>query len=258
MKTSLIRALFLIGVSILFTSASHAAPLLAVDFGNSSSFTQSGFQEWVQTGSTVPTAAPYTRTFGSYTVNVAAGNNATPLAFNSSGDLTQTLLLIGRDRAVPATDDGTFSNSLLYRDFVGPQTAVSSPALAVQITGLSAFTGYSVSLYSYDNTSSKTVSFTNITGANDVSANGANVALGSISWTAGATFGSSTANDVYSLTSIITSDAFGRITIRGVAGSTVSPVLSGLTITAIPEPSTYAVVLAGASLALVLGARRRK
>lgn len=203
-------------------------PTFAVDFGQTQtpSLVESGFNGFKVTNAGV--AGPVTQTFG--TIGVTVANGAT---VNAAGNLTATGIVNARDRGQPATDTGTFTYNDVYRDFV-----TNGATMAVQITGLLPETPYEVSFHAYDHLNSRTQTFTDITGATATSPNGVNIALGDISWTAGATFGSTTPNDIYARSATVTTDALGRLTIKQ-TGTASTTLICGLRLWAPPPKPVH-------------------
>lgn len=233
----------------------QAVTILAVDFDTSSAVgdTETGFNKFnVTTGDVGPVTVV---TYGAYTVRLAGDSSidGNGLLDNSDGGTTATGYL-GRKRSVPAADTGSFTYSELYKDIViGKDSDANS--LVLQIAGLEANTAYSLTLYSYDgsSTGSQSTFFTNRTG---LSAAAAGTALGSVSWTNPYTFDSSTPNSVFSLTTTITSDANGLITIAS-GGGGFSGRMNGFEIATVPEPAT-SLGLGFAGLGLLLRRRQRR
>jgi len=213
---------------VLFAEKNLAAgTLLNVDFGQTQTpnNVQAGFSAFGVTNLSV--AGPITATFGQYTVRVTSG-----VTVDGSGNLNSTTKINARNRGIPSADTGTFTYSALYQDFVCVDGSSNSP-LAVQVGGLSPNTPYNLTIYAYDNSSDKILGITDLTG-------GGSASLGSISWTAASTFNSTTANEVYSLTSQVTSDGSGRVTLQlkyltaGGGGA-----ISGLTLSSAPQLGVY-------------------
>lgn len=235
--------------ALVSATVASAAPILAVDFGASQapSLVETGFSEF-ELSNAVNTTGPVTRTFGSYSVTLAGS-----AAVNAGGTFTSTGTMTARDRGQPVADNGTFTYNDVYRDFI---TLNAGTTMGIQLTGLTANASYEVTFYVYDNSNARTVNIKNITGATNLAPNGANEALGSTSWTAGSSFGSTTSNEVFSISGTVISDSLGRLTFANTIGSG-NALINGLTLTAIPEPSTYAALLGGAVAAAVVVRRRR-
>lgn len=226
-----------------------ASVILAVDFGQSQSpsLVETGFSEF-ELSNAANTTGPVTRTFGDYSVTLAGS-----AAVNSGGSFTSTGTMTARDRGNPATDTGTFTYNDVYRDFI---TLNAGTTMGIQLTGLAANTSYAVTFYVYDNANTRSVGFKDITGATNASPNGVNLSLGSTSWTAGSTFGSTTSNEVFSVSGTAVSDSLGRLTFSNTINSG-NAFIGGLTLATIPEPSTYALLLGGI-VAMTAAARRRR
>lgn len=222
-------------------SVSQAQLLLGVDFGVTNSAVETGYSGFGITSGTLagPSTKSYTGisnlyTTGTVAVTLAAGNTTT-----ATGNLT------ARDRGTPSTNSGTFTYSDIYRDFINPSAGGN---LTIGLTGLNANTQYTLTLYAYDNSNSRTMTYTDYT-------TGSAGASGTITWTAGYTFGSTTSNDVFSTTLTLTSDATGSLVIRGTSNSG-GAIINGLQLSAVPEPSTVALCFVAAGI-VVLRARRR-
>lgn len=216
-----LRTLFLLAgasffgaISMVMANVPQAGSILNVDFGLENGAAGSGLGEDGFTTFKVPGAggaAPLTKTYGELSVTLAPAST-----FDAAGKLVATGTILGRDRAAPASDTGSFTYNNAYRDLV-----TSGSTLVVQIGGLAPNTAYTAAFYAYDDTASRTVTFTNITGAHSGNVNGVNLALGSLAWTAPATFGSTTSNHVYALTATATSDASGRLTFKQTGSTTI-------------------------------------
>ncbi|MFA7343358.1 MAG: PEP-CTERM sorting domain-containing protein [Terrimicrobiaceae bacterium] len=248
MKTALFPVVAALALAVIPVT-SQAAPLLSVDFNADNNInTQAGFQGFAlaQGGGS---GGVYTNTYGNFTVNVAGDDSVDANGvLNSTGSGPDGVL--SRDKGVLGSG---FTYSNLYRDFAfGGNTGADSFAFQIYGPGLSANTAYNVTFYAYDNDNSGTSTFTNRTGLNT---GDAGTTLGTITWTGGSTFNSSTPESIFSLTSTVTSDANGRLTF-GVGASGVKGKINGFEISAVPEPGTWA--LLAFSLTAVIVLRRRQ
>lgn len=242
MKTTFTLAAFYIGALLLPAAALPAATLLSLDFGSTQSpVVESGFTGYSVTN--VGVAGPMTQTFGSFTVTLTNGKTV-----DGSGNLNATGLVNARDRGA-LTDSGAFTYNDLYRDFV-----TQGADTGLQLGGLTANTAYQITFYAYDNNNTRSETFKNITGATTSSPNGANLSLGTISWTAASSL---TSNNLFSIVATATSDSSGRLTFD-INSASATTVLNGLILASIPEPSGCAALLAGAALAYVAARRRRQ
>jgi hypothetical protein len=224
-------------------SLSAATPILSVDFGTTqTSKIENGFSAFEVTN--VGVAGPVTKTFGDYTVRITNG-----ITVDGSGFLNASGTVNARDRfpTTPLADTGTFTYNHVYTDFV-----TQGIDTGVQITGLAASTSYEVRFYTYDHSNSRTQTFKNLTG-------GANTTLGTFGWTAGTTFGSSTADDIYSVGYTVVSDASGRLTfdINNAGGTTLLNALVITDLSTVPEPSSFALLLGTVALGVAFRRRRR-
>ncbi|HEY8966849.1 MAG TPA: hypothetical protein VIM58_10420 [Candidatus Methylacidiphilales bacterium] len=223
--------------------ASHGAPLLSVDFGATTNPTLSGFQTFsIATGNV---AGPVTQSFTGIDTSLTSGTLSFTLAAGTT--LTGTSTLTARDRGTIAST-GTFTYGPIYEDFINPS---SGTTLTMGISGLNANTQYTLTLYAYDNSNTKTLTFADYT-------SGTAGASGTIAFTAATSFTSTTPNDIYALTLTLTSDASGNLVIRDTASSG-TPVIDGLVISAVavPEPTTVTLLFLSATVGLALGARSR-
>lgn len=237
-------------LALVSAPSAFAEPILAVDFGQSQtpSLVETGFSEF-EVGNSV-TPALVTGTFGAYSVTLAGS-----AAVDAGGTFTSAVGMTGRDRGNPTSDVGTFTYNDVYRDFV----TLSSGALTmgIQLSGFTANTSYAVTFYVYDALNARSVTFKNITGANTTTPNGVNQSLGTTSWSAGSTFGSTTSNEVFSVSGTAISDSLGRVTFSNTINGG-SALINGLTVTAIPEPSTSAILLGGVAAMAGIARRRRR
>lgn len=114
------------------------------------------------------------------------------------GDYNSISNLVARDRGIPGTDSGSFTYSAIYRDFI------TATFQGIQLSGLAANFSYDVTFYAYDNSGSRTQTFTDATpGSTGLS--------GTVTYSAASAFNSSTPNNSYSTTINAKSDAQGRL-----------------------------------------------
>jgi hypothetical protein len=196
----------------------HSAP----HFGNF----QSGFFAFhIPTGDT---SGPITNFYGSVNTRGSSGTIAVTLA---AGDHdSDTMLMLSRDRGAPVADGGSFSYSDLYRDLAIGKN--NNQPFWIGLLGLTPECSYYVTLYSYDNNSSKSMTFTDYT-------TGFPGASGVVEFTAGSLFEETTDNDVFAKTLKVIADEDGRVLIRGMPSSGNSPALNGLHIEFVPDPGTF-------------------
>jgi len=214
-----------------------AAPLLSVDFGTTTSPVETGFQGFgISTGNT---AGPLTTTYTG--LDAAQSSGSVTLTLTANNTLTATNNLNARDRTTNSTlvDQGSFTNAELYRDIINSSTSV----LSLGLSGLNSNTTYAVKFYVYDDAAgTKTITFTDLT-------SGAAGASGSVSFTGGYAFTSTTSNDQFATLLTVTSDVAGKLVFRA-GSSSGSPSIGGVVIQAVPEPaslglSAFGVVLLG-------------
>lgn len=221
------------------TSATNAATLASFSLGDTNE-TQAGFTAIGVAGNAPGSfAGPISGTDGGITLQINGGTNlAGATTKDASGNYNSTTGIVSRDRESPSSDASPFTYSSIYRTFLTANTY-----LGIQLSGLSATTEYAITFYSYDHLGSRTQTFTNATGTQ--------TNVGSITYTAGYTFDSTTPNDVFSTTVTGTTDASGRLFFTGYGtGNTNQGILNGLTVSSIPEPSS-AMLLVVTSLALL-------
>lgn len=144
-------------------------------------------------------AGPQNAVSGLVTLRLVAGSTlANATTKDGSGNFNSTGSLVARNRNIPAADSGSFTYSDIYRDFV------TGNVLGIQLTGLAPGTSHAVTFYAYDNSGSRTQTFSDVTV-------GGSGSTGSITYTSGSTFNASTPNTVFSTTLTGTSDSNGRL-----------------------------------------------
>lgn len=225
--------------------AVHAQLILSVDVNagsGSPSPTQSGYTNWDISTSNI--AGPFVKTVTGLNPSLTSGSVTATLY--SGGTLSGTGNLNARDRSTPSTDTGSFTYSSLYRDFVN---AAATGPISIEFSGLNANTTYILTLYGYDNSNSRTLTYAEFTGGVVGSASD------SVTWAAGATFDGTTPNDIYAGQLTLTSDSAGTVAVR-ISANSGAALLNGFQIAAVPEPS--AVVLAGVFLVIGVATRRRR
>lgn len=245
MKTpcSVLRALLMASLALFAASTpAQSQVVLAVDFNASfdaNSTTESGFQAFnalTNAGSTNPSAL-----IGSYNVELFGAT------------------VQGRYRGA-LTDAGSFSYNDLLEDLAtnfnrltsSSATASTTPtSTAFTISGLAANTSYSIKLWSLDRgfNNGAVQYWWNTTPGTGASA----LLLGSI---INSTSVLPTDNNSYSVTATVTSSAsgtlsFGHVTTAG------NGVLNGFELSAIPEPSTYALLMVGVCALVYLRRKHR-
>ncbi len=124
---------------------STGAVLLSVDFNervtNEPAFTLAGFQSFVLNSNVSVTAIQTqatTRVFGALTVTVS---NTAPLGYDD------------RHRLTPL-NSGTFTDSLLLRDFIFSREATSTGGLDVAVSGLASNAPFQITVWAFDSSSS--------------------------------------------------------------------------------------------------------
>ena len=232
--------LALLMAAVTIAPAARAGVVLAVDFDSFSSVddTETGFNKWNVGFNDFN--GPSSMVFGAYTATIAAD-----ITVDGSGNINGTGAMLGRERTSPNVDAGSFTYDDLYRDLLLGKTGV----ISLEVAGLDLNTAYNVTVFAYDDSGSGSTTFTNRTG-------GASATLGTISWTAATVFDSSTPNNIYALTSSVTSDSSGRIIISSVGPSNGPGRINGFIIESVPEPS--AALLLGFLGLTGLAVRRRR
>jgi len=139
-KMKLLGCAWLAGAVLLAAAAtpiqSYAAPVLAVDFGTSENYVQSGFNEMAGIiGQSTASAS-----FGSYTVDLNAVF-ANPEQLSSRGFGTAT-----------ASHAGQVAQTVrpLYRDYFYNDSDIHGDGVSLAITGVTPNTQYNLTLWSYD------------------------------------------------------------------------------------------------------------
>lgn len=171
-------------------------------------------------------AGPQNAISGLVSLRLAAGSTlANATTKDGSGNFNSTGSLVARNRNVPAADAGSFTYSDIYRDFV------TANVLAIQLSGLAPNAGHSVTFYVYDNSGSRTQTFTDVTP-------GGTGNTGSVTYTAASTFADGTSNEVFSTTISGTSDSSGRLffTVTG-TGNTNVGIVGGIVVDALAGPT---------------------
>lgn len=235
-----------IAAALTVSAANAATTIASFDLGSTNAaVVQTGFTALgianPGTGS-APFAGPLSATSGSVTLQLTGGSTlAAATTMDVNGNYNSTSTLVARDRGTPSADVGGFTYSDIYRDFI------TANFQGIQFSGLTANTTYEVRFYAYDNSGSRTQTFTDATpGSTGLS--------GTVTYTAAATFDTNTPNDIFSTLISATSDAQGRLffTESGVGNTNVA--LFNAVVVSIPEPSSAALVFG----ALGMLAFRRK
>jgi|GEM_PF-4749841 len=231
-----------------FAPSVHAQVILAVDFGNTvtGSAVESGFQGFVPAGSTNSnTPTNPSQTFGTIP------DPQFTVAFPGAAGF--------RYRSEIA-DTGSFTYGDLLEDlatnfnrttYVDSTTRPGSDTFT--ISGLSANTTYSIRLWSLDRAfnNGTVMHWYNTTGGTGASS----VLIGTVTNSTSPIFSS---NTDYSTFGTVTSDSSGVIRIGALVQGTGSGQLNGFELSAIPEPSTYALLLTGAGLLVWLRRKARR
>lgn len=207
------------------SSVATAAAFLSVDLGNSQSVVQAGFQSFNQHDAVGKT---YATSEGNIFVNVLGEQPAGEDGYFDRG---------------PIPDNGSFTYGDLYRDFAFDN---DDKQMDLILTGLSANTAYSLTLFSYDNGGSHSVSFAGISGSSGTG--------GPLNYTGGVVPTENYDPD-NSITALFTTDGTGGLTVR--ASDTGDLRINGFEIaTVVPEPSSAAILLLG--LGAAAAQRRRR
>jgi len=248
--------LFVAGIS------TASAQILSVQFMTTGSPVQNGFQSF-SLSSTVGVANPtqsYTDTLGdTVSVELLSSSASVESRFNAG-----------------ATNKTNFTNANLFNGFAvqfnhvqaADNGASSLPNTnSLMVGGLAANTTYQIQIWSIDTrNSSNTGSYdwwydsTKGTGSSAV-------LIGGIQNNTSTTFAeppdTTASNNLYSVTGYITTNSSGVFDLADVTGANTinggsnSGLINGFTLSAVPEPSTYALMIGGLT-ALVVTIRRRQ
>lgn len=250
MKTTPLSSLsFAAALALILAPASMDAAIVSYDIGGNAGSATSPVEDGFTAFNFADGAGPNTVTAGGITGIVTAGTTLAGATLKDvNGDFSSVQTVIHRDRGIPAADTGVFTYSQLYRDFA------TAAFMGIEIKGLTASTPYLVTFYAYDNSGSRTQTFTNVT-------DGATAPVGTVTYTLGFTFNAATPNSIFSTTFTSTSDAQGRLFFTesgtGAGGSSNVAVLNGIEVAAVPEPTTAALGALGGLGMLGLLRRRR-
>lgn len=221
--------------------------LLSVDFGASGEDTETGFSSF---GGALDNTT--TSTFDSFTTDGSFTSGTTTISLTSdSGNLDSR----NRD---DISDSGAFTYGDLYEDFAFSRDAGS--ILTIEFSGLNANTGYVVTFFAFDRGGATPPddTITNIV---------THVTDGASSPTGQTTFNPTvlpTDNLQHGIVLTAVSNSSGVLTFdMSSTGRSTNPLsfaeprLAGLQIATIPEPSTYALLLAVAVAGCAVTRRRR-
>jgi hypothetical protein len=215
--------------AILIACGSANADIVArFDIGDTTGASvQAGFTSIGAAGATPAAyAGPQNATVDLVTLRLAGGTTlAAATAKDGSGNFNSTGSLVARNRNVPAADVGSFTYSDIYRDFV------TANVLGIQLSGLGSNANHAITFYVYDNSGSRTQTFTNVTP-------GGTGSSGSVTYTAASTFADGTSNEIFATTINATSDSSGRLffTVSG-TGNTNVGIVGGIVVDALAGPS---------------------
>ena len=212
------------------SSVATAAVFLSVDFESANGAfpaegdTETGFQPFTQHNSAGRT---YVTSEGNIFVNVLGEQPAGDDGYFDRG---------------PVADNGSFTYGDLYRDFAFDN---DNKQMDLVLTGLSANTAYSLTLFSYDNGGAHSVSFGGISGTIG--------SAGPLNYSGGVEPTENYDPD-NSITALFTTDSTGGLTVR--ASDTGDLRINGFEIsTVVPEPSSAAILLLGLG---AVGSQRRR
>jgi hypothetical protein len=209
------------GALAMTTSTNAATPILSVDFNDTAGAHQAGFTAWDE-----GTGFSKTNVGGS-------GLDVT---------ITGASAMHPRGAAVDGVDAG-FTYANLYNDWLYG----SAGPMDFSISGLDANTEYEITWYSYDNNGSVAPHTIKATVATDTTGD-------TLSFTPGSSTAAPKANDDFAFTGTWISTT-GTLNLTAGATSGTSSRVNGFEISAVPEPTTTALLGLG-GLALIL--RRRK
>jgi len=188
---------------LVFGSAAWAN--VNVEFGLNSSPQQSSFYH-VTTGAT-DGVQTISGTFANVDASVCPAGSLTVKMTGGASPTSNTASSIVRDRGGPA-NSGAFTNGALYESFAGERVGTGI-YLWLTISGLVPNGHYSLTLYSYDNSYSGSVSYTDFS-------SGAAAATGSINYVKAYNFPADPeGNDHFTTTLIVTANSTGIVTIQG-------------------------------------------
>ena len=186
------------------SGVADAVPFLSVDFENSQSVTETGFQPFNQHDAAGRT---YSTSEGNIFVNVAGEQPAGEDGYFDRG---------------PIPDNGPFTYGDLYRDFAFNN---NEKQMVFTMSGLSANTAYSVTWFSYDTGGSHSVTFAGI--------NGSGGTAGPLNFTGGVVPTENYDPD-NSITALFTTNSSGALTVRATDIGTLT--VNGFEI-AVPPPT---------------------
>jgi hypothetical protein len=240
----LAMAAALFAAAVFVGSAAHAAPALAIDFGETNAtHLQPGFQNWYTgTDSAGPKSTTFTVTdlaavpTGTVSATVAGGTDAAVMANN-------TLSVNIRTRGSAPANSGSFTNSQLLRDRLVATGGIAG-GLFLELTGFTPHATFAVQAWGFDARAeggAKAGSFELF----DRTA-GANTSLGSFTATAGQL---PVDNDSFSVTGTVQADATGKIVLMSLSNIDGRGIFNAVTLTtlAIPEPAAVLILLPAAA-----------
>ena len=223
-----ITALLAASAVILSLCGANAAIVGSFDAGDPTAASVQATFTAIGAAGTTPAAyaGPQSAISGLITLRLTAGTTlAAATTKDASGNFNSTGNLVARNRNIPAADNGTFTYSSIYRDFV------TGNALGIQLSGLAANAAYAVTFYAYDNNGSRTQTFT------DVTVGGTGFS-GTITYTTAYSFTSTTPNNIFAVTINATSDASGRLFFSETGtGNTNVAVLGGVVVDGSAAPA---------------------
>jgi hypothetical protein len=235
----------------MLSASLSAQTILSVDINagaGSPSATEDGFVGFnIGTGSTT---GPLTATYNGLDSELTSGSVTFTLAQGTS--LTDTGAFLARYRSSIALDNGDFTYSDLYSDLgIVTGTDTNGESITLGFSGLLANTTYEIKLFAYNDseTNTRTMTFADYTTGQEADS-------GSIVYSGSYDFATDSDNDKFATTISAVTDSEGNLLIRGTPGGNYVAVLNGFQISAIPEPSSFA-LLAGL-LCFVSVASRRK
>jgi hypothetical protein len=250
-------------------AVASAATLLSVDFndrtagtGGGVTNTQAGFSSWKMSGTTAASSALESQAAGAYNVTLQAFDDGLDENNVTTGIQNTTAQIDDRLRTTPA-NSGAFTFADLYDDVIFAGTSAGpTGGLDMTVSGgaLLPNSQYVVSIYAFDSGSTPAPQPRT---ANWLDGNNADALVLATSFN-GATL--PTANDQYKFTGVAMTDAAGKLLLHArnttpyatAGGATIGVIVNGFEIGEVPEPTSIALLVAGAAILNSIGLRKRR